>query len=34
MITLTDDAWRELEAYFAGSGKAKSPIRIYLASGG
>ena len=34
MITLTDDARRELEAYFAGSGKAKSPIRIYLAPGG
>lgn len=34
MITLTDDARRELEAYFAGSGKTKTPIRIYLASGG
>lgn len=34
MITLTDNARRELEAYFAGPGKAKSPIRIYLASGG
>lgn len=34
MITLTDDARKELEVYFAGSGKAKSPIRIYLASGG
>lgn len=34
MITLTDGARRELEAYFAGTGRTKSTIRIYLASGG
>ncbi len=34
MITLTDSARQELEAYFATEGKEKSPIRIYQASGG
>ena len=32
MITLTDDARRELEAYF--EGKERGGIRIYLAPGG
>ena len=32
MITLTDDAKKELDAYF--DGKDKSTIRIYLAPGG
>lgn len=32
MITVTEKAQKELEAYF--SGKEKTPIRIYLAAGG
>lgn len=32
MVTLTDNAIRELDAYFAD--KPKSPIRVYLAPGG
>lgn len=32
MITLTDKARQELEAYF--SDKPQSPVRIYLAAGG
>lgn len=32
MLTLTDSARAELDAYF--EGKEKAPIRVYLASGG
>ena len=32
MITVSDEARRELEAYFAD--KEKTPIRVYLAPGG
>jgi Fe-S cluster assembly iron-binding protein IscA len=32
MVELTDNARKELDAYFAD--KEKSPIRIYLSSGG
>ncbi len=32
MITVTEEARKELEAYFAD--KEKTPIRIYLAAGG
>ncbi len=32
MITVTEEARKELEAYF--EGKEKSPIRVYLAPGG
>jgi Fe-S cluster assembly iron-binding protein IscA len=32
MLEITDNARRELDAYFAD--KEKSPIRIYLAPGG
>lgn len=32
MITLSDKARAELEAYFAD--KDKTPVRVYLASGG
>ncbi len=32
MVTLTDNAIRELDAYFAD--KPKSAIRVYLAPGG
>ena len=32
MISLTEEARKELEAYF--EGKEKTPIRVYLAPGG
>ncbi len=32
MVIVTDNALKELDAYF--EGKEKSPIRIYLAPGG
>ena len=32
MISVTEDARKELEAYFAG--KEKTPVRVYLAPGG
>jgi len=32
MISVTEDARKELEAYF--EGKDKTPVRVYAASGG